>query len=52
MSETTRLPNGAHAATQPAASVWVGANAGSGKTYVLVSRLVRLMLEGVAPERV
>jgi ATP-dependent helicase/nuclease subunit A len=51
MSETTRLPNGAHAATQPAASVWVGANAGSGKTYVLVSRLVRLMLEGVAPER-
>tara|TARA_B110000971_G_scaffold213255_1_gene243848 strand:- start:1573 stop:5097 length:3525 start_codon:yes stop_codon:yes gene_type:complete len=43
--------NGAHAATQPQASVWVGANAGSGKTYVLVSRLVRLMLEGVAPER-
>jgi ATP-dependent helicase/nuclease subunit A len=41
----------AHAATQPKASVWVGANAGSGKTYVLVSRLVRLMLDGVAPER-
>lgn len=38
-------------ATQPDASAWVGANAGSGKTYILVSRLVRLMLEGVAPER-
>ena len=40
-----------HHATQPDASAWVGANAGSGKTYILVSRLVRLMLDGVAPER-
>ena len=41
----------AHKAILPHASAWVGANAGSGKTYILVSRLVRLMLEGVAPEK-
>ncbi len=41
----------AFSATQPDASAWVSANAGSGKTYVLVSRLVRLMLDGVAPEK-
>ena len=33
------------------ASAWVSANAGSGKTYVLVTRLVALMLSGVAPEK-
>ena len=38
-------------AVQPDASAWVGANAGAGKTYILVSRLVRLMLSGVAPEK-
>ena len=38
-------------ATAPNGSAWVGANAGSGKTYVLVSRLVRLMLDGTAPEK-
>ena len=38
-------------AIEPRASAWVGANAGSGKTYILVSRLVRLMLDGVAPEK-
>lgn len=38
-------------ATDPQASAWVGANAGAGKTYILVSRLVRLMLDGVAPEK-
>ena len=35
---------------QASASAWVSANAGSGKTYVLVTRLVALML-GVAPEK-
>ncbi len=38
-------------AIQPDASAWVGANAGAGKTYILVSRLVRLMLDGVAPQK-
>ncbi len=38
-------------AARPDASAWVGANAGSGKTYILVTRLVRLLLAGVAPER-
>ena len=36
-------------ASNPAASVWVGANAGSGKTHVLVDRVTRLMLAGVDP---
>ncbi|WMS44214.1 double-strand break repair helicase AddA [Acuticoccus sp. MNP-M23] len=35
--------------SNPAASVWVSANAGAGKTYVLAQRVVRLLLSGVAP---
>jgi len=31
---------------------WVSANAGSGKTYVLASRVVRLLLQGVAPSKI
>ncbi len=37
-------------AADPARSVWVMANAGSGKTHVLVNRVVRLMLAGFAPQ--
>lgn len=40
------------AAARPEASVWVSANAGTGKTGVLVDRISRLLLEGVAPERI
>lgn len=36
-------------ASDPSASAWVSANAGSGKTHVLVDRLVRLMLAGSKP---
>ncbi len=36
-------------ASNPAASAWVGASAGSGKTHVLVDRVTRLMLAGVDP---
>ncbi|MGB9142937.1 MAG: double-strand break repair helicase AddA, partial [Aestuariivirga sp.] len=36
-------------ASNPAASAWVGANAGSGKTHMLVDRVTRLMLAGVDP---
>jgi len=38
-------------AVDPKVSAWVSANAGSGKTYVLITRLVTLMLDGVAPEK-
>jgi ATP-dependent helicase/nuclease subunit A len=36
-------------AADPALSVWVTANAGSGKTHVLVERVVRLLLKGAEP---
>ncbi|MEA2758306.1 MAG: ATP-dependent helicase/nuclease subunit [Methylobacteriaceae bacterium] len=39
-------------ASDPNTSVWVAANAGSGKTHVLAQRVVRLLLEGVAPGRI
>jgi len=32
--------------------VFVSANAGSGKTYVLVNRVIRLLLDGVPPEKI
>ncbi len=38
-------------ASNPAASAWVSANAGSGKTYVLTSRVIRLLLDGTPPSR-
>ncbi len=41
-----------HNASNPNQSVWVSANAGSGKTYVLASRVVRLLLQGVAPSKI
>jgi ATP-dependent helicase/nuclease subunit A len=36
-------------ATDPEASAWVSANAGSGKTYVLARRVIRLLLAGADP---
>ena len=36
-------------ATDPAASAWVTANAGAGKTYVLAQRVIRLLLGGADP---
>ena len=49
MSKIDNQP--AFQASDPQYSAWVAANAGSGKTFVLVTRLVRLMLSGVAPEK-
>ncbi len=39
-------------ASDPAASVFVSANAGSGKTKLLVDRLLRLLLGGAEPGRI
>ncbi len=39
-------------ASDPAASAWVAANAGSGKTHVLAQRVIRLLLNGVNPSRI
>src|SRR3954469_20738030 len=39
-------------ASDPAASSFVSANAGSGKIHVLVQRVIRLLLGGVAPEKI
>jgi ATP-dependent helicase/nuclease subunit A len=49
MAETRR--NQA-AAADPAASVWVSANAGTGKTHVLTMRMLRLLLAGTEPARI
>lgn len=39
-------------AADPTASAFVAASAGSGKTKLLTDRLLRLMLSGVAPQRI
>jgi len=39
-------------ASDPAASAWVAANAGSGKTHVLAQRVIRLMLDGTDPAKI
>ena len=40
------------AAVSPAASVWVSASAGSGKTTVLTRRVLALLLTGTPPNRI
>jgi ATP-dependent helicase/nuclease subunit A len=56
MSGPRNIPPAASAkqqlASDPASSVFVSANAGSGKTYVLVNRVIRLLLDGVPPEKI
>ena len=39
-------------ASDPDVSAFVEANAGSGKTYTLVTRVARLLLRGVRPEAI
>ena len=42
----------ARAASDPAGSVWVAANAGTGKTHVLIERIARLLVAGTEPGRI
>ena len=46
----TTLKQGA--ASDPARSAWVSANAGSGKTHVLTQRVIRLLLAGCRPSAI
>jgi ATP-dependent helicase/nuclease subunit A len=39
-------------ASDPTASIWLHANAGSGKTKVLIDRVARLLLSGVEPQHI
>ncbi len=39
-------------ASDPTASTWLAANAGSGKTKVLIDRVARLLLRHVSPQRI
>jgi len=39
-------------AANPAASTWLSANAGSGKTRVLTDRVARLLLQQVEPQHI
>ena len=47
-----RVTAGQSRASDPAASAWVSANAGSGKTHVLTERVIRLLLEGSRPSAI
>lgn len=51
-SDIERTKRAQRDAADPAASVWVSANAGTGKTHVLTQRVLRLMLAGTKPERI
>src|SRR5262249_44546403 len=56
MSLARRIPDAARsrqiAAADPERSVFVSANAGSGKTHVLVQRAINLLLPGEAPAKI
>ncbi len=41
-----------HRAADPQRSTWLSANAGSGKTKVLIDRVARLLLSGVSPQHI
>src|SRR5262245_66475874 len=56
MSAPRKIPNAVierqHQASDPTASAWVSANAGSGKTFVLAQRVIRLLLGGTHPSKI
>ncbi|MBL8566036.1 MAG: double-strand break repair helicase AddA [Hyphomicrobiaceae bacterium] len=49
LAKTTKAQSDA---SDPAASAWVSANAGTGKTHVLTRRVMRLLLAGTRPDRI
>lgn len=52
MSLNPKASAAQHQASDPQSPAWVNANAGSGKTHVLVDRVIRLMLAGCDPSRI
>ena len=59
MNDAPRADPGPHGtaffqgqASDPKSSAWVSASAGSGKTHVLVQRVLRLLLDGAPPARI
>jgi ATP-dependent helicase/nuclease subunit A len=52
MSPFAEPHTGQQQAAAPEASVWVSASAGTGKTRVLINRLLWLMLDGTDPARI
>ena len=55
MTETASPPNAprrSEAPLRPRSSAWVSANAGSGKTHVLIPRVLRLLLAGAQPSKI
>ncbi len=50
IDEATKARQGQ--ASDPRLNVFVSANAGSGKTHVLVQRVIRILLQGTAPGRI
>ena len=44
--------NNLNRASQPKKSIWVAANAGSGKTRNLITRVARILLQGSLPHKI
>lgn len=51
-SQILRRTSAQSNAAQPHHNVWVSANAGTGKTRVLVDRIARLLLDGAEPQKI
>ncbi|MDP6263310.1 MAG: double-strand break repair helicase AddA [Rhodospirillales bacterium] len=51
-AQNHRVPHGQMTAADPTHSAWVSANAGTGKTRVLIDRISRLLLAGTKAERI
>lgn len=52
VSVTDTIATNQQTASDPASNVWVNASAGSGKTKVLIDRLLRLLLTGAKPQSI
>jgi len=52
LSDHERAFAGQAEAAEPGANAWVAANAGSGKTKVLIDRVARLLLKGAEPDSI